>query len=69
MVDECDVGKADECRYNPGDNVRQPGCSFFPCLGWSLQTAETMIPASAGPQVAIKTNGASKSAPLFITAS
>ena len=41
---------------------------FVPSLGWVLVTAEMMIPASAGPQVAIKANGASQNIPLLITA-
>jgi hypothetical protein len=41
---------------------------FVPTLGWVLEITEMMIPASAGPQAAIKANGASKKMPVFITA-
>src|SRR5512147_2098236 len=40
-----------------------------PCLDCVLHTAEMMIPANAGPQVATKAKGASRKCPLFITAS
>ena len=36
-----------------------------PCLGWVWITAEMMIPASAGPQVATNASGANKNWPRF----
>ena len=44
-----------QAMQNAAQNVQR-----FPCLGCVFVMAVRMIPASAGPQVAAKTNGSSR---------